>query len=166
MCLKFDVIEASIPIHSQVRLQRNVHVSCCAVAPVHNASANVPSRLRLSAPRTESSWSAACALHQRQPVWRVPSWPNLLAVAWSTLRYQAIESILSRCRDSAYHHPTFSDIQIRSTGSSMTGYTVHTGASKKFVSGWDRIFQAAEKPAASKTAKSTAKAKSKKKKQS
>ena len=48
----------------------------------------------------------------------------------------------------------------------MTGYTVHTGASKKFVSGWDRIFQAAEKPAASKTAKSTAKAKSKKKKQS
>ncbi len=22
----------------------------------------------------------------------------------------------------------------------MTGYTVHTGASKKFVSGWDRIF--------------------------
>ncbi|MEZ6130301.1 MAG: hypothetical protein R3C59_16580 [Planctomycetaceae bacterium] len=24
----------------------------------------------------------------------------------------------------------------------MTGYTVHTGASKKFVSGWDRIFSA------------------------
>lgn len=22
----------------------------------------------------------------------------------------------------------------------MTGYTVHTGASKKFVSGWDKIF--------------------------
>jgi hypothetical protein len=22
----------------------------------------------------------------------------------------------------------------------MTGYTVHTGASKKFVNGWDRIF--------------------------
>ena len=22
----------------------------------------------------------------------------------------------------------------------MTGYTVHTGASKKFVAGWDRIF--------------------------
>ena len=22
----------------------------------------------------------------------------------------------------------------------MTGYTVHTGASKKFVSGWDRVF--------------------------
>jgi hypothetical protein len=24
--------------------------------------------------------------------------------------------------------------------SAMTGYTVHTGASKKFVSGWDRVF--------------------------
>ena len=23
----------------------------------------------------------------------------------------------------------------------MTGYTVHTGASKKFVAGWDRIFK-------------------------
>jgi hypothetical protein len=23
----------------------------------------------------------------------------------------------------------------------MTGYTVHTGSSKKFSSGWDRIFQ-------------------------
>ncbi len=22
----------------------------------------------------------------------------------------------------------------------MTGYTVHTGTSKKFVSGWDRVF--------------------------
>jgi hypothetical protein len=22
----------------------------------------------------------------------------------------------------------------------MTGYTVHTGASKKFVAGWDRVF--------------------------
>ena len=22
----------------------------------------------------------------------------------------------------------------------MTGYTVHTGASKKFVTGWDRVF--------------------------
>ena len=31
----------------------------------------------------------------------------------------------------------------------MTGYTVHTGASKKFVSGWDRVFsgQPAEKKA-------------------
>ena len=25
-------------------------------------------------------------------------------------------------------------------GELMTGYTVHTGASKKFVSGWDRVF--------------------------
>ncbi len=34
----------------------------------------------------------------------------------------------------------------------MTGYTVHTGASKKFVSGWDRVFsgQPAEKKAESK----------------
>jgi len=24
----------------------------------------------------------------------------------------------------------------------MTGYTVHTGTSKKFVSGWDRVFAA------------------------
>jgi hypothetical protein len=30
----------------------------------------------------------------------------------------------------------------------MTGYTVHTGASKKFVSGWDRIFDSSDdKPA-------------------
>jgi hypothetical protein len=31
----------------------------------------------------------------------------------------------------------------------MTGYTVHTGASKKFVSGWDRVFsgQSAENKA-------------------
>lgn len=50
----------------------------------------------------------------------------------------------------------------------MTGYTVHTGASKKFVSGWDRIFESSEpaqkKPAKKKTAaKGKAKAKSKKK---
>ncbi|MCA9048132.1 MAG: hypothetical protein KDA89_05355 [Planctomycetaceae bacterium] len=47
----------------------------------------------------------------------------------------------------------------------MTGYTVHTGANKKFVSGWDRVFgpedganaqsgtekkSAAKKPAAAK----------------
>ena len=31
----------------------------------------------------------------------------------------------------------------------MTGYTVHTGASKKFVSGWDRVFS--DKAAATKT---------------
>lgn len=33
----------------------------------------------------------------------------------------------------------------------MTGYTVHTGASKKFVSGWDRVFGKAEKKAAKPT---------------
>ena len=32
----------------------------------------------------------------------------------------------------------------------MTGYTVHTGASKKFVSGWDRIFTGDEAPAETK----------------
>ncbi|MCA9037122.1 MAG: hypothetical protein KDA91_18425 [Planctomycetaceae bacterium] len=26
----------------------------------------------------------------------------------------------------------------------MTGYTVHTGTSKKFVSGWDRVFGSSE----------------------
>ncbi len=30
----------------------------------------------------------------------------------------------------------------------MTGYTVHTGASKKFVSGWDKVFAGSTKPAA------------------
>jgi hypothetical protein len=25
----------------------------------------------------------------------------------------------------------------------MTGYTVHTGSSKKFISGWDRVFKKA-----------------------
>lgn len=50
----------------------------------------------------------------------------------------------------------------------MTGYTVHTGASKQFVSGWDRIFQsaeAAEKTADEKKPKSSAKPKAKKKRQ-
>lgn len=28
----------------------------------------------------------------------------------------------------------------------MTGYTVHTGASKKFVSGWDRVFGDSDSP--------------------
>ena len=32
----------------------------------------------------------------------------------------------------------------------MTGYTVHTGASKKFVSGWDRIFSDEDTPAGTK----------------
>ncbi len=48
----------------------------------------------------------------------------------------------------------------------MTGYTVHTGASKKFVQGWDNIFGDApkkgksNKAASKKTAgKSSAKAK-------
>ena len=51
----------------------------------------------------------------------------------------------------------------------MTGYTVHTGASKKFVSGWDRIFAdsdsektpAASKPKKSRTRKSAGKKKKK-----
>ena len=55
----------------------------------------------------------------------------------------------------------------------MTGYTVHTGASKKFVSGWDRIFSGnqeaqakttgtAKKATAKKKAKASVKASSKK----
>jgi hypothetical protein len=46
----------------------------------------------------------------------------------------------------------------------MTGYTVHTGASKKFVAGWDHIFtdgKSAKKKAAKK--KTAAKPASKKK---
>ncbi len=35
----------------------------------------------------------------------------------------------------------------------MTGYTVHTGTSKKFVSGWDRVF--GDEKAAKGTAKTT-----------
>jgi len=30
----------------------------------------------------------------------------------------------------------------------MTGYTVHTGASKKFVSGWDKVFAGSTEAAA------------------
>lgn len=53
----------------------------------------------------------------------------------------------------------------------MTGYTVHTGASKKFVSGWDRIFNESDSDAAAskatgkkaKAKKSSGKKKSKKK---
>ncbi len=46
----------------------------------------------------------------------------------------------------------------------MTGYTVHTGASKKFVSGWDRVFgaAAADDKKAGKSAKSKGAAKAKK----
>jgi hypothetical protein len=42
----------------------------------------------------------------------------------------------------------------------MTGYTVHTGTSKKFVNGWDRVFE--EKPQADEKA-TTSKAKKSKK---
>lgn len=35
----------------------------------------------------------------------------------------------------------------------MTGYTVHTGSSKKFVSGWDRVFEGGQP--AKKSAKKT-----------
>jgi hypothetical protein len=44
----------------------------------------------------------------------------------------------------------------------MTGYTVHTGASKKFVSGWDNVFgnAPAKKAAGKSAAKAKAKAKS------
>ncbi len=50
----------------------------------------------------------------------------------------------------------------------MTGYTVHTGASKKFVAGWDNIFSDSNKendkqPAAAKK-KTAAKKPAKKKK--
>ena len=45
----------------------------------------------------------------------------------------------------------------------MTGYTVHTGASKKFVSGWDKIFAGSSKPpATSKAAKKSEPEKAKK----
>ncbi len=50
----------------------------------------------------------------------------------------------------------------------MTGYTVHTGASKKFVSGWDKVFGApSEKKSAGASSKKAANgkaAKGKKKK--
>jgi len=45
----------------------------------------------------------------------------------------------------------------------MTGYTVHTGASKKFVSGWDTIFSESETKKKA-TKKKSAKKKSAKKK--
>ena len=40
----------------------------------------------------------------------------------------------------------------------MTGYTVHTGSNKKFIAGWDQIFQgttSTKKSAAGKVAKNT-----------
>ena len=47
----------------------------------------------------------------------------------------------------------------------MTGYTVHTGASKKFVTGWDRVFgNESGSAAAKKTSKQDSNKKSGKKK--
>ncbi|MCA9073632.1 MAG: hypothetical protein KDA93_01265 [Planctomycetaceae bacterium] len=51
----------------------------------------------------------------------------------------------------------------------MTGYTVHTGASEKFVEGWDKVFGDQKKKPGKKTAgsqkpKAKAPAKSKKRK--
>ncbi len=43
----------------------------------------------------------------------------------------------------------------------MTGYTVHTGTSKKFVSGWDNIFSGDDSPAKTKAPKGKGKAKRK-----
>lgn len=43
----------------------------------------------------------------------------------------------------------------------MTGYTVHTGTSKKFVSGWDHIFSGNDTPAETKASKTRAKKKKK-----
>ena len=43
----------------------------------------------------------------------------------------------------------------------MTGYTVHTGTSKKFVSGWDHIFSGDDAPAETKAPKGQGKAKEK-----
>jgi hypothetical protein len=33
----------------------------------------------------------------------------------------------------------------------MTGYTVHTGSSKKFISGWDRVFSGGKSAGKSKS---------------
>jgi hypothetical protein len=41
----------------------------------------------------------------------------------------------------------------------MTGYTVHTGATEKFVEGWDQIFKKGSKKSSSKAKKSAAKKK-------
>ena len=46
----------------------------------------------------------------------------------------------------------------------MTGYTVHTDASKKFVDGWDHIFDAAGGSGGKKKKKKAAKKKAVKKK--
>jgi hypothetical protein len=44
----------------------------------------------------------------------------------------------------------------------MTGYTVHTGSSVKFSTGWDNIFSGTSRKAASGGTKKSAKAKAKK----
>ncbi len=41
----------------------------------------------------------------------------------------------------------------------MTGYTVHTGATEKFVEGWDHIFKKTSAKVAAKTKKRAAKKK-------
>jgi hypothetical protein len=46
----------------------------------------------------------------------------------------------------------------------MTGYTVHTGTSKKFTAGWDLIFEKAEENSGDKSASASDKPKKKKKK--
>ena len=49
----------------------------------------------------------------------------------------------------------------------MTGYTVHTGTSKQFVSGWDRVFgDRSAKKEASKASDSSAKKQSQKRRKS
>ena len=46
----------------------------------------------------------------------------------------------------------------------MTGYTVHTGATKKFVEGWDRVFSGGIKPSKNSQKPAARKAGGKKKK--
>ena len=46
----------------------------------------------------------------------------------------------------------------------MTGYTVHTGASKKFVSGWDRVFSGTAEAQSANVRKKKGKSSSEKKK--
>jgi len=43
----------------------------------------------------------------------------------------------------------------------MTGYTVHTGSSKKFSEGWDNIFGGSKKSGSKKSDKATSKKSSK-----
>ncbi len=48
----------------------------------------------------------------------------------------------------------------------MTGYTVHTGTSKKFTHGWDRVFSGQPDPAEEQATNSEKKKSDKKKKKS